>query len=351
MSAPSHEIEPGYAVPRQIVGLWQFSEGHSSTPIPREDALDALEQYFEAGFDTFDCADIYTGVEALLGEFRGRLGARAKQLRVHTKYVPDRSALSTLRRQDVEAAIDRSLRRLRTDRLDLVQFAWWDYDVPGYVDVVGWLGELRRAGKIARVGTTNFDVARLREMAATGVPLVSHQVQYSLLDRRPRHHLEAYLQEAGGSMLCYGSLAGGFLSRRWLGVAEPGSAWSNRSLTKYRLIIEEAGGWDAYQELLRSLDEIAASHEVDIPHVASAWVLEQPGVGAVIVGIRSAEHLSDALRAFGVALTHGDRARIHSLLARHRGPAGDTFGLERVPGGPHAAIMWTDLNRARPTSE
>jgi aryl-alcohol dehydrogenase-like predicted oxidoreductase len=219
------------------------------------------------------------------------------------------------------------------------------------VDAVGWLGELQRAGKIACVGTTNFDVERLREMAATGVPLVSHQVQYSLLDRRPQHYLQAYLQEAGGSMLCYGSLAGGFLSRKWLGVPEPDSALSNRSLTKYRLIIEEAGGWDACQELLRELDAIAVRHGVDIPHVASAWVLEQSGVGAVIVGIRSVEHLSDARRAFGVALTPGDQARIQALLARHQGPAGDTFGLERVQDGPHAAIMWTDLNRARPTAE
>jgi len=197
-SSPSRaELAPGYSVPRQIVGLWQFSEGHSREPIDRADALRAMEEYFEAGFDTFDCADIYVGVEVLLGDLRDRLGPRAERLQVHTKYVPDRSALATLRRADVVTSVDRSLRRLRTERLDLGQFAWWDYDVPGYVDAVGWLGEQRDAGKIRLVGTTNFDVPRLREMASTGVPLIAHQVQYSLLDRRPERFLRDYTRRAG----------------------------------------------------------------------------------------------------------------------------------------------------------
>jgi len=344
LAIPRIALALDYEVPRHIVGLWQLSAGHQRVPTSDEEALVALERYFDAGFDTFDCADIYTGVEEILGRFRTRLGARAAQLKVHTKYVPDRDALAHLDRDAVTATIDRSLRRLRTERLDLVQFAWWEYEIQGYVDVMGWLGELQTAGKIRLLGTTNFDVERLQEMAVAGMVMAAHQVQYSLLDRRPQRHLEPYLDRQQGAMLCYGSLAGGFLTGRWLGKDAPRDDLANRSLTKYRLMIEEAGGWQPYQRLLATVAEIAREHGVDPAHVASAWVLAQPQVAAVIVGMRGAQHLAAAGRAFSFSLTPDDQSKIHCLHKLHEGPRGDIFGLEREPTGPHAAIMWTDLN-------
>jgi len=341
---PRVELAPGYRVPRHIVGLWQLSAGHQRVPTSDEDALAALEQYFEAGFDTFDCADIYTGVEEILGRLRARLGGRARDLKVHTKFVPDRGALAQLDRDAVGAAIDRSLRRLRAERLDLVQFAWWEYGVPGYVEVMGWLGELQTAGKIRLVGTTNFDVTRLQEMEASGVTMAAHQVQYSLLDRRPQRYLAPYLDRRPGAMVCYGSLAGGLLTGSWLGKNEPQGGWANRSLAKYRLMIDEAGGWEPYQRLLAVVGEIAGQHGVDPAQVASAWVLEQLHVAAVIVGMRGVQHLAEAARAFSFWLTPEQKSKIQGVHQLHEGPRGDIFGLEREPAGPHAAIMWTDLN-------
>ena len=348
MAIPRIEVAPDYSVPRQIVGLWQLSAGHQRRTVSDDEALGALEAYFEAGFETFDCADIYTGVEQLLGKLRARLGARGERLRVHTKYVPDRGALASLSREQVERGIDRSLRRLRVERLDLVQFAWWDYSIPGYVEALGWLGELQQAGKIRHVGTTNFDVARLRELSAAGVSLPIHQVQYSLLDRRPQHRLAEHAAREDSWMVCYGGLAGGFLTDAWVGRAEAGD-WDNRSLTKYRLIIDEAGGWDAYQELLVVLAEIGADHGVSAAQVASAWVLTQPRVAAIVVGMRDARHLQSAQAVFALSLTTDAQDRISHLLEMRPCPQGDIFGLERNPEGPHSGIMWTDLNsRAQP---
>ena len=118
-----------------------------------------MDRFVDAGITTFDCADIYTGVEALIGEWLKRRGARgaAVPVQVHTKYVPDLDRLPTHSRADVVRGVDRSLARLGVERLDLVQLHWWDYDVPGYVDAAAWLDELRRAGKIRHVGLTNFD--------------------------------------------------------------------------------------------------------------------------------------------------------------------------------------------------
>jgi len=90
-----------------------------------------MGSYYEAGITAFDCADVYTGVEEMIGLFRAdflqRHGADSlRQLKIHTKFVPDLSLVATVDRQQVERIIDRSLARLQTERLDLVQFHWWD---------------------------------------------------------------------------------------------------------------------------------------------------------------------------------------------------------------------------------
>ena len=340
----SFELEPGVRVPRVIVGLWQLSAGHAPQRPDAATLLRELERFVEAGLSTFDCADIYTGVEELLGALIRRVGPR--RVRVHTKLVPDLQDLARVDRAYVERIVDRSLRRLGVERLDLVQFSWWDYAVPGYVDVMGWLGELQRAGKVRHVGTTNFDVPRLRQMTASGTRMSVHQVQYSLLDRRPENALVGFCRERDARLVCYGSLAGGFLSERWLGAPEPQPPWPNRSLAKYRLIVEEYGGWAALQELLGVLAEVARRHGVSVANVAARWVLERERVGAVILGAHDARHLEDNLRTLSLRLDAEDEAVIGRVLARRRGPAGDVFGLERDTGGPHWALMRTDLNRA-----
>ena len=345
MRKPQIEIAPGYAVPPIIVGLWQLSRGHARIGAgDRSRVLDDLERFVEAGFSTFDCADIYTGVEELLGELRSRLSSGAAQIRVHTKFVPDRDALPTINRGYVERIIDRSLRRLAVERLDLVQFYWWDADIPGVLDTARCLVDLQRAGKIRLVAATNLDVAYLSELGAAGIYPASDQVQYSLLDRRPEQALADYCAASGMHLLCYGTLAGGFLSSRWLGMPEPVAPWPNRSLEKYRLIIDEFGGWEASQKLLRVLADLAERHQVTISNVATRWVLGRSRVAAAIVGARNADHLEDMVRTIELTLDAEDCSRIDDVLLRHSGPEGDVFSLERDLDGPHAAIMRTNLN-------
>lgn len=344
------ELAPGYSVSRVINGLWQLSLGHGSQPTDRRRTIRTLLRLVDAGFTTFDCADIYLGVEELLGGMLRELRAARKDpasVQIHTKYVPDRSALASLRRSEVSAAIERSLARLQLERLDLVQFHWWDYDQPGYVDVAGWLTDLCAEGKIRCLGTTNFDPTHLEELIAAGIPVATNQAQYSLLDRRVEGATDDLCARTGIRLLCYGSLAGGFLSGRFLGAAEPTSPFENRSLAKYKLIIDEFGGWDLHQDLLAALDGIAQKHDTSIAAVAARWVLDRDPVGAVIIGARSAAHIQDNLSIIDVGLDPEDRNRIEAVLARATGPVGEPFGLEREPDGRHSAIMWTDLNSQR----
>lgn len=332
-------LAPDYRVPPVIIGGWQFSAGHSGTAVERDQLFRRWERMVEQGLDTFDCADIYTGVETLIGDF---MRATGRRVQVHTKFVPDRSALAAIDKPYVERIVDRSLARLGVERLDLVQFHWWDYGVPGMVETAGWLDELRRAGKIRLLGVTNMDTERLRVLLDAGVPVASIQVQYSVLDRRPAAGMAALCLERGVSLLCYGTVAGGFLAETWRGAPDP-VAQDNRSLVKYRLIIEECGGWPAFQRLLEGLAEVAGRHRASLSAVATRWTLDQAAVVAAIVGMRSDQSVASALRVLDLELDQHDRETIAAVLPP--APPGDVYDLERVPGGAHAAIMRYELNK------
>ncbi len=333
------ELAPGYSISRIIKGGWQLAAGHGATPTTAQAHAD-MAAFVEAGVTTFDCADIYTGVEELIGSFAPPFG---RSVQVHTKYVPDLASLETVDTADTGAIIDRSRSRLRREALDLVQFHWWDCGVRRYVEVARHLDALRLEGVIRYIGATNFDTKTLREILDAGVPVISHQVQYSLLDRRPAGAMSALAAERGFKFLCYGSLLGGFLSESWLDKPEPAEPFENRSLTKYRLIIEDAVGWEGFQSLLRAVRRIADKHRVTIGAIGISWVLAQPHVAAAIVGARNAAHLGETLAALKVRLDAEDLAQLNGISGR--GLAGDVFDLERDRDGPHGRIMKYDLNK------
>jgi aryl-alcohol dehydrogenase-like predicted oxidoreductase len=338
---PRIQISPDYSISRVIKGGWHLAGGHGE--IEPDKAIADMARFVEAGITTFDCADIYTGVEELIGAFRRAYPSLARQIQIHTKYVPDLSMLPVLTPKDVERGIDRSLRRLGVERLDVVQFHWWDYAAPRYVETALALDRLRAAGKIAHVSVTNFDTPRLNELLAAGVRVLTHQVQYSLIDHRPAEAMVPLCAENGVSLLCYGALAGGFLSARWLGRLEP-AGLTNRSLIKYKLIIDDLGGWDLFQALLRALDGVARRRGATIAQVAARLVLERPAVAAVIIGATSAAHIEEHQAMFAVNLDADDLAAVDRVLSHRQGPQGDVYDLERDRHGRHGAIMKYELN-------
>lgn len=344
MKVETAELAPGYQISRMLRGGWQLAGGHGAVNPAR--AIADMATFVDQGVTTFDCADIYTGVEDLIGQFRAEAGAeRRAKLKVHTKFVPDLGQLHQVDRRYVERVIDRSLARLRSDCLDLVQFHWWDYRVPGWQEAAAWLVDLQKAGKIRLLGGTNFDTRHSRALIETGVPLASMQTQYSVLDTRAEKHLVSLCTSSGMKLLCYGTLAGGFLSERWLGKLEPES-FENRSLIKYKLIIDDIGGWDLFQALLACLKQIGDRHGVSIGNVATRWVLDRPEVAGVIVGARYADRLSQNLATFAFSLNANDLRSIGEILAQRRELEGDCFDLERDRTGRHGRIMKYDLGDA-----
>ena len=345
MKVETAELAPGLAVSRIAKGNWQLSARHGAA-YDRDQAIEDMRRFVEAGITLFDCADHYIGVEQLIGDFRRRHPEHARRIAISTKLVPDLEILELVTKADVEAIVDTSLARLGAEALDLVQFHWWEYEVPGYVDVLAWLAELRRAGKIRHIGTTNFDTARLAEVLAAGIPLATNQLQWSVIDRRPEHGLAEFCRARGIALLAYGTIAGGFLDERWLGAADPAPPFANRSLVKYRLILEEFGGWGAFQRMLGTLAAIGRKHRVAASSVAIRYVLDKPGASVAIVGARDATRLAATLEPFQFALDDDDRAQIDALGAQARGPAGDCYALERDRDSAHYKIMWRNQNRS-----
>lgn len=319
---------------RVLNGMWQVSGAHG-TINPRA-AIPAMFAYVDAGFTTWDLADHYGPAEDFIGEFRRQLRATRGEaaladIQAFTKWVPRPGRMT---RRVVEDNINISLRRMDTRSLDLLQFHWWDYRDPNYLDALKHMADLQQEGKIRHLALTNFDTEHLKIILEQGIPIVSNQVQYSLIDRRPEVQMAPFCQQHNVKLLAYGSVCGGLLSERYLGAPEPGrSQLTTASLRKYKQMVDAWGGWELFQQLLSAMQQIAQKHRVGIANVAVRYVLERPAVGGAIVGCRLgvSEHIADNARVFDFALDAEDYDRLETVLRQSRnlfdiiGDCGDEY--------------------------
>ena len=328
------QLADDISICRVLNGMWQVSGAHGR--IDPTAAVRFMFAYADAGFTTWDLADHYGPAEDFIGEFRRQLAESRGEdalsgIEAFTKWVPRPGPMP---RQVVENNVDISLRRMGVERLDLLQFHWWDYRDGRYLEALSHLAALRDEGKIGEVALTNFDTQRMREIAQAGIRCVSNQVQYSLIDRRPEVAMAEFCQERGASLLAYGTVCGGLLSDRYLGQPEPSRMdLTTASLGKYKQMIDAWGGWDLFQQLLTVLRSVADKHGMSIANVAVRYVLDRPVVAGVIVGARLgvAEHISDNARIFNFNLDDEDLEFIESALAQSRdlyriiGDCGDEY--------------------------
>ena len=299
-------------------------------------AIESMFNYMDAGFTTWDLADHYGPAEDLIGEFRRQLintrGQDAlSNLQAFTKWVPRPTRMT---RQLVEQNIDISLKRMGVATLDLLQFHWWEYRDKNYLDALKYLSELQEEGKIRHLALTNFDTEHLKIITEAGIKIVSNQVQFSLIDRRPEVNMVSFCQEHDIKLFTYGTLCGGLLSQKYLGQPEPrGGELSTASLRKYKNMIDAWGGWSLFQELLAVLKQIADKQGVSIPNVAVRYILDKPTVAGVIVGARLSvsQHWDDNARVFNLTIDAEDEARINAVLGKSRnlyqliGDCGDEY--------------------------
>jgi aryl-alcohol dehydrogenase-like predicted oxidoreductase/enamine deaminase RidA (YjgF/YER057c/UK114 family) len=328
-SVDRRELAPGLSVSRAITGLWQIADmERDGRTIDLDKAAAAMGHYVAAGLTTFDMADHYGSAELVAGLHRSQQGGATEML---TKWVPKPGRVS---KADTRAAVERALTRLGADSLDLLQFHAWNYADPSWLETLFNLQDLKGEGLIRHLGLTNVDAVHLHMVLACGIEVISNQVSYSLLDQRAARALAPLCEQRGVHLLAYGTVAGGWLTERWLDQPEPDwertGTWSQM---KYGRFIRAAGGWSAYQRLLGAATRVAARRRTSIANVASRFILDQPGVAAVIVGARLGErdHIADTERLFSLALSDEDRQELQTAIGTLQAIPGDCGDEYRKP--------------------
>lgn len=335
LSEPSRlQLTPDLNICRILNGMWQVSGGHGR--INPKAAIESMFQYVDAGFTTWDLADHYGPAEDFIGEFRRQLihtrgEAAVNNIQALTKWVPRPGKMT---KQLVEENINISLKRMNVPCLDLIQFHWWEYRDKNYLDALKYMAELQSEGKIKHLALTNFDTEHLQIILNAGIKIVSNQVQFSLVDRRPLVNMVPFCQQHDIKLLTYGTLCGGLLSEKYLGKPEPrGYELTTVSLRKYKNMVDAWGGWQLFLELLSKLKQISDRHGVSIANVAVRYILDQPAVGGVIIGARLgiSEHREDNDKIFSFQLDAEDHDGINSICRQSRdlyqiiGDCGDEY--------------------------
>jgi aryl-alcohol dehydrogenase-like predicted oxidoreductase len=306
-----YPLAPDLTICRIVNGMWQVTGGHGY--IDHKLAIEDMLRYHDAGFSSWDLADIYGPAEDFIGDFRHKLlvlkgkEEELNKIQALTKWVPQPRIIT---RSIVDESIQRSLRRMGVSSLDLLQFHWWDYNNPYYMDALKYLSDLRDRDLIKHLGLTNFDTERMQIMVDSDIQIVSNQVQYSIIDRRPEVKMMPFCIKNNIHLLAYGTICGGLMSERYLGRTQPPSPaeLDTLSLRKYKKMIDAWGGWALFQELLSTLNRIAQKYNVSIANVATRYILDKPAVAGVIIGTRLgiSDHRNSNAQVFNFSLDKSD---------------------------------------------
>ena len=280
----------------------------------REDTFGVLDAFVEAGGTTIDTSDLYSSwvpgntggeSETLIGEWTAERGNRDRvQIIGKVGIWAGRPGLSP---DNIRAAVDDSLKRLQTDYLDFY-LAHRDDDTVPQEDVVAVFDELVQAGKVRRLGVSNFSADRLRSIveiarANNAAPFEVAQDKFNLVDRDYATDLAPTVAELGLVETPFSSLASGFLTGKY---RKDTTVDSPRAQTVTSLL-DDPGNL----KLLDTLDGIAAAHGVSVSAVALAWLRQQPTVAAPIAGARTVEQVAPLVESFTLALSDDEVAALN----------------------------------------
>jgi aryl-alcohol dehydrogenase-like predicted oxidoreductase len=276
-----------------------------------------VDMCLDAGVNLIDTADIYAGgaSEEIVGEvLQGRREKIlvATKVRFATDEGPNDAGLS---RHHLLYACDKSLRRLKTDYIDLYQVHGWDGQTR-VEETLGALDWLVQQGKVRYLGCSNFAAWQLMKSLSVSERLglqqyVSQQIYYSLQAREPEYELIPASLDQGLGILVWSPLAGGLLSAKYrrdtpfpTGVRHA-SDWDEPPVQN----------WDRLWDIVDVLVEIAAEHGVSPAQVALRYLLGKPGITSVVIGARTDEQLADNLAAAALELSEDERRRLDEVSA------------------------------------
>jgi aryl-alcohol dehydrogenase-like predicted oxidoreductase len=295
----------GLRVSELCLGTMTFGDGSGITTTKDESAR-ILDAYVEAGGNFVDTANGYADglSEQHLGEL---MGDRRDRLVLATKYTApirsgDLNAMGNHRKSLVQS-LDQSLKRLRTDYVDLLWVHVWDFVTP-VEEIMRALDDQVRAGKVLYVGVSDvpaWAVAEANTLAKLRgwTPFVGLQIEYSLVERTVERELTPMAQALGLAVLAWGPLGGGLLTGKYAdGGAEGRLAEGDRRMT------------DRNRQIAATVAELAREASTTPAQVALAWLRARPGTVIPIVGARSADQLTESLGYLGLELSPEQLARL-----------------------------------------
>ncbi len=311
----------GLEVSRVVLGCMSFGDparGTHEWALGPDEARPIIRQALEAGITTFDTANTYSlGVsEEIVGTLLGEL-ARRDEVVIATKVFgrmrpgPKGGGLS---RAAILAQVDESLRRLRTDYIDLYQIHRYDPNVP-IEETMEALHDLVRAGKVRYLGassmaTWQFVQAQYVADLHGWTRFVSMQDQYNLLMREDEREMHPFCLDQGVGVLPWSPLARGRLTRDW-------DATTRRSRTDRFAATLYRQAERSDREVAETVGAVADKRGVSRAQVALAWLLHQPAVTAPIVGVTRLGHLTDAVAAVDLRLDDDELRRLEEHYVPH----------------------------------
>lgn len=302
-----------------IVGCWQLDD-RSWKSISEAEIARALDFYQALGITCFDTADIYGRSESVLGRL-----LKGSDCTIYTKAVFFTNIPTPAQ---IRSKVENSLRNLQRDALDCLQVHWHNPQLD-FASTFEMLADYLEQGKIRRLGVTNFNTPML-EKALQYAPISTHQVQYSLIDRRVESSMQALCLKHNIALLPYGPLAGGFLSDKFRGVTSPPGELDHARGFYYNSMIRAHGGWQPVVEMLETLAQVAEKYEKSISQVALNWVKQQPGVAAVICGLTvNRQQIQKNIEAMNLTLDKADLELLSERSAAVFQQPGDIYSYER----------------------
>ena len=293
---------------------------------PEGESAQILDRYLDAGGNFVDTANTYNrgASEEILGRLLG--GARRDRIVLATKCRmmmgpgPNQKGAS---RRVIREQVEASLRRLRTDWIDLYQIHCWDRDTP-LEETISTLDDLVREGKVRYVGASNFTGWQLA--TALGVahlhgwePFVSLQPQYSLVCRDIERELIPLADYAGLAILPWSPLGGGLLSGKYRPGEAPPADTRATDDTPSALLMRMRMAEERNFAVAQAVADLAEDLGKTMAQVALNWVLHSPGVTAPILGARTVAQIEDNLGAIGWELDADARKRLDDASAIERG--------------------------------
>ena len=323
----------GLKISEITYGNWLTHGSQVENEVAKQSVAAALEN----GITTFDTADAYAGTaaEKVLG--KALKNERRSSIEIFTKvYFPTGTGPNDtgLSRKHIMESIDGSLKRLRTDYVDLYQAHRYDYETPLEETMIAF-ADIVRAGKALYIGVSEWTAPQLREASALahrlGIQLVSNQPQYSMLWRVIEPEVVPASEELGISQIVWSPVAGGALSGKYLpGAPVPAGSRATDSKGGENFIKR----WldDDTLTRVQKLKPIAEELNLTMAQLAVAWVLQNPNVASAIIGASKPEQIASNVAAAGVKLEQGVLTAIDEALGDlvERDPAKTVSPATRV---------------------